>query len=103
MAGYPGQRSTGYFNEIIMSDRSKQTGRVITVTTTTDFSNFSSLTLIDAGAADGFQLAGTDGVFGVIPTGIVINIGQSEGRAVEKFTVKAATGKSLNVTAILYQ
>jgi hypothetical protein len=85
-----------------MSDQLTQTSKVITITTQTDFTNFSSLTLIDAGAADGYQLAGSDGVFGVIPTGIVVNLGGENGRVPSKFTIKAAAGKSLNVTAIIY-
>jgi hypothetical protein len=77
--------------------------KVLTITATTTFRNFTSLTLIDAGASDGFQIAGGDGVYGVIPTGVVINLGGSEGRVGAEFTVKAADGKSLNVTAIFYQ
>jgi hypothetical protein len=86
-----------------MSDKVQQSAVVRTLTEETDFENFQSLTLIDAGALDGFQLAGSDGVFGVIPTGIVINLGGVDGRVPIKFTVKAAAGASLNVTAILYQ
>jgi hypothetical protein len=87
----------------IQTDQLKQASQVIAVTSDRTFENFSSLTLIDAGAADGFQLAGSDDVYCVIPTGIVINLGGSDGRVGAKFSVKAAAGKSLNVTAILYQ
>ena len=69
----------------------------------TTFENFASLTLIDSGGADGFQIAGEDGVFGSVPTGIVVNIGMAGIRPCTKCTVKATTGKTLAVTAILYQ
>jgi hypothetical protein len=86
-----------------LDPRIQQSGTVLQITSQTDFQNFQSLTLIDAGASDGFNLAGGDGNFSFIPTGIVVNLGGGDGRAPAKFTVQAASGKSLNVTAILYQ
>jgi hypothetical protein len=86
-----------------MTDKLTQSAVVQTLTSTKVFQDFVSLILIDAGASDGFNLAGSDDVAGFIPTGIVINLGGSDGRVPIKFTVSAASGKSLNVTAILYQ
>lgn len=85
------------------TDKVTQSGKVLTLTSTTVFRNFQSLTLMDAGATDGFNLAGDDDNAGFIPTGIVVNLGGADGRAPGKWTVSEASGKSLNVTAILYQ
>lgn len=85
-----------------MADSSAKAIKVIPLTAETVFEKFESLTLIDSGATDGFQIAGTDGVYGAIPTGIVVNIGGPGPRACEKITVKAASGKTLACTAILY-
>jgi hypothetical protein len=87
-----------------MSDTKVQkTVTVIPCTNTTIFENFESLSLIDAGATDGFQIQDAKGVTGVIPTGIVVNIGGIDGKVCSKIIVLAASGKSLNVTAIMYQ
>jgi hypothetical protein len=84
------------------SDNTRQSGRVLTLTSDYTFQDFDSVCLIDAGAADGYQLAGDNDVYGVIPTGIVVNLGGANGRVGKKFSIKAASGKSLNVTAIVY-
>jgi len=73
------------------------------VTSQTTFENFESLLLIDAGGTDGFQLAGSDDNFAFVPTGVPVSIGAAGTRVCEKATVKAASGKSLNVTAIIYR
>jgi len=75
---------------------------VETVTSEKTFTNVFSILLIDAGETDGFQIAGEDDVFGVVPTGVPVSISPVDGRAISKVTVKAASGKSLNVTAIYY-
>ena len=67
------------------------------------FENFVSLTLIDSGATDGFQLAGSDGNYAQVPTGVVVNIGNFDLNPITKAMVKATNGKSLAVTAILLQ
>jgi hypothetical protein len=85
-----------------LDPRIEQTMQVINVTSQTDFADFKSLTLIDAGASDGFNLAGPNSNFGFIPTGIALSFGGAEGRVPSKVTVQAAAGKSLNVTAIIY-
>lgn len=84
-----------------MSDRLTSTASVQQLTTETTFNNFQSLTIIDAGQIDGFQIAGTNGVFGFIPGGFAFSI-KGPYTLCEQITVKAATGKSLNVTVILY-
>ena len=75
---------------------------VVACSVITIFENFDSLWLIDAGAADGFQIQDSNGNAGVIPTGIVVNIGGPAGKAAGKIVVIPASGKSLNVTAIVY-
>jgi hypothetical protein len=77
--------------------------KVVACTSTTIFENFDSLSLIDAGATDGFRIEDSQGHIGVIPTGIVVNIGGTQGKAASKIIVLAASGKSLNVTAIVYE
>jgi hypothetical protein len=69
----------------------------------TTFSNFESLTLIDAGATNGFQIAGGDGIYSQVPTGIVVNIGGPGPRLCEQVSIIATSGQPLNVTAILYK
>jgi hypothetical protein len=82
---------------------STKTMQVLALTSDTVFENFASLTLIDSAATDGFQLAGSDGVYAQIPTGIVVNIGNYDLKPIAKAFVKATSGKSLAVTAILLQ
>jgi hypothetical protein len=75
--------------------------KTYTITAATSFQNFESLSLIDAGATDGFQVKGdgADSEWIVIPTGIPYNIGQSGGRIITELFIKEADGKSLNVSA----
>ncbi len=75
---------------------------VVACSAITIFENFDSLSLIDAGATDGFQIQDSNGNTAVIPTGIVVNIGGPAGKVAGKITVIPASGKTLNVTAIVY-
>jgi hypothetical protein len=75
---------------------------VIPITTTTIIEDFDSVSLIDAGATDGFRLEDSQGHIGVIPTGIVVNIGGTQGKVGSKIIVLAPLSGSLNVTAIVY-
>ncbi len=80
------------------------------VTQQTEFTNFESISIVDAGAADGFQvLGGSDGVdkasqWMLIPTGIPYNAGKPDsGKTIPTLSVKAAEGKNLNVSvSIMY-
>ena len=86
------------------------TKKIITLalTTDTDFENFESISIIDAGAADGFQVKGetADGKASdwiTVPTGIPYNLGAVNGRTISKLQLKAASGKSLNASvSIIY-
>jgi hypothetical protein len=77
--------------------------RVVACTSTTIFEDFDSLSLIDAGATDGFRIEDSQGHIGVIPTGIVVNIGGTQGKLASKIIVLAPLSGSLNVTAIVYE
>lgn len=68
----------------------------------TVFSNFDSILLVDAGAADGFTLTDANGNGAPIPTGVPISIGRS-GASVPFLQVGPTGASALNVSYILYQ
>lgn len=80
----------------------------LTITTETDFESFEAISIIDAGAADGFQVKGTDASgktseWIVIPTGIPYNAGKPDIRVIKKLSIKAASGASLNASvSVIY-
>lgn len=82
--------------------RSSKSPKVGNITALTEFFNFSSLLLIDAGAADGFTLTDDAGNSCPIPTGVPISIG-GLGSSCAYLKVTATPAASLNVSYILYQ
>jgi hypothetical protein len=85
-----------------MADRITKGPISFQCTEQTIFENFESLSLIDTGVTDGFQiLLGTNASseWIQVPTGIPYNIGQSGGKPIDKLIVKATEGKTLNVAA----
>jgi hypothetical protein len=79
----------------------KKTLRTLQIITDTLFENFTSLSLIDATEANGFQIKGgsPDSVWIFIPTGIPYNVGKEDLEVIDKLYVKAANGVTLNVSA----
>jgi hypothetical protein len=77
--------------------------KVEAITGDTTYEDFESITLIDSAATDGFQIAGSDGVYAQVPTGIVVNVGGPGPRLCEKISIKATSGKSLACTVIIYK
>ena len=67
------------------------------------FEDFESLSLIDAGATDGFTLEDIDGNTAVIPTGVPISIGGPGPKASSFLTVKPTGSTTLNCSYILYR
>lgn len=82
--------------------RASKSCKVGNITAETVFTNFDSILLIDAGAADGFTLTDDAGNTAAIPTGVPISIGKVSGTSAY-IKVTAASGKSLNVSYVLYQ
>jgi hypothetical protein len=85
--------------------RNTKKPRTYVITAATSFENFRSLSLVDAGETDGFQVKGDsdDSVWIFIPTGLPYNIGADDESCQTKLYLQAATGKNLNVSAtVLY-
>jgi hypothetical protein len=76
--------------------------RCVPMSDTAIFEDFDSLTIIDSGATDGFILEDNNGAQIVIPSGIVVNISGPNGKLGKKILVKAASGKTLNAGALVY-
>jgi hypothetical protein len=85
------------------------TKKVVTlaITVQTDFENFESLSIVDAGS-DGFRVIGenADGKASAaisIPTGIPYNIGSAAGRIINKLTLMTPASGSLNASvSVIY-
>ena len=85
-----------------MSNQSNKDIKVGTIAAETTFENFEQILLIDAGS-DGFKIAGSDAVAGVIPTSHDIVIGGSGTKLVSSLTISAPESGTLNVTYVLYK
>jgi hypothetical protein len=77
-----------------------------TLTAETTFEDFESISVVDAGAADGFQVKCGDykGVVSewiTIPTGVPYNIGVASNRYITTLSIKAASGASLNASVTI--
>ena len=76
-----------------------------TVTSETEFTDFESISIVDAGATDGFQIKGGNGKLTsewiVIPTGVPYNAGVASNRYITTVSIKAASGKSLNASVTI--
>jgi hypothetical protein len=81
--------------------RDSKKPKTYAITSETFFEDFESLSLIDAGSTDGFQIKGdgADSQWIFIPTGVPYNIGQSGGRIMTRIYIKEADGGTLNVSA----
>ena len=82
--------------------REKKSCKVNTITSEMVFTNFDSILFIDAGATDGYNLTDDAGNVAFVPTGVPISIGRA-GAPSAYIKVGPASGKSLNVSYILYQ
>jgi hypothetical protein len=82
--------------------REKKSLIVGTLNASRTFTNFDSLLLIDYGAADGFNITDDSGNTAFIPTGVPLSVGKA-GSSCAFLQVSAASGKSLQVSFILYQ
>ena len=83
-----------------------QQGKAIIIaalTSETVYEDFESISIVDAGATDGFNIVDEKGNEGFIPTGVPISIGGPGPKTSNYLKVKPASGKSLNATVILYQ
>lgn len=78
--------------------------KTLAVTSETTFTDFSSISIIDAGT-DGFVVKGSaSGSAEIqIPSGGIYNFGRMDQRVIKSLTVKAVSGKTLSVSvSIIY-
>ena len=81
-------------------------GKSIQVGTLIDeytFEDFESISLIDAGATNGFTIVDDEGNEAIIPTGVPISIGGPGPKSSSFLTVKATGETTLNCSYILYK